>query len=98
MILEVATLDIKPGQESEFEATFKKAKAIILSQPGCISLELQHCMERSNRYVLLVQWEKLEDHTEGFRKSTEYQEWRRLLHHFYDPFPVVEHYTRVNLS
>jgi heme-degrading monooxygenase HmoA len=42
--------------------------------------------------LLLVQWGSLEDHTEGFRKSVDYQEWKRLLHHFYDPFPVVEHY------
>jgi len=48
-----------------------------------------------NRYILLVNWERLEDHTEGFRGSEEYQEWKKLLHHFYDPFPTVEHYESV---
>jgi heme-degrading monooxygenase HmoA len=48
-----------------------------------------------SRYLLLVSWERLEDHTEGFRKSPEYEEWRRLLHHFYDPFPTVEHFSLV---
>jgi len=42
--------------------------------------------------VLLVQWKRLEDHTIGFRQSPEYQRWKALLHHFYDPFPTVEHY------
>lgn len=60
---------------------------------GYVSHELQSCIEDGNKYLLLVQWETLEDHTEGFRGSPEYQEWRKLLHHFYDPFPVVEHYT-----
>ena len=60
--------------------------------PGYISHQLQHCIEKQNRYILLVKWEQLEDHTVGFRSSEQYQEWKRLLHHFYDPFPTVEHY------
>jgi heme-degrading monooxygenase HmoA len=60
--------------------------------PGFRSLRLSRCVERPNRYLLLVEWRRLEDHTEGFRNSPEYESWRVLLHHFYDPFPVVEHY------
>ena len=59
---------------------------------GFRSLRLERCLETPSRYLLLVEWDRLEDHTEGFRGSAEYQEWRRLLHHFYDPFPTVEHY------
>ena len=55
-------------------------------------------MERESRYLLLVNWETIEDHTEGFRGSAEYQQWRELLHHFYDPFPTVEHYSALELS
>jgi heme-degrading monooxygenase HmoA len=92
MILEVAILDIKPGCSREFEAAFQIAKDIIVTMPGYISHELQSCLEKGDRYILLVRWQTLEDHTIGFRQSAEYQEWRALLHHFYDPFPVVEHY------
>ena len=92
MILEVAILDVIPNQEQDFESAFAKASDIIASMPGYISHQLQRCIEKQNRYVLLVNWEKLEDHTVGFRGSEEYQEWRKLLHHFYDPFPTVEHY------
>ncbi len=92
MILEVAILDVIPGQENEFQASFAKASHIISSMSGYVSYQLQHCVERKNRYILLVNWEKLEDHTIGFRGSEQYQEWRKLLHHFYDPFPTVEHY------
>ena len=95
MILEVAILDLKPGMADEFEAAFKVASKIIAAVPGYISHELQHCLENSDRYILLVHWQKLEDHTIGFRQSPEYQEWRSLLHHFYDPFPTVEHYQMV---
>ncbi len=59
---------------------------------GYISHQLQRCIETPSRYILLVRWETLEDHTEGFRRSSEYQEWKNLLHHYYDPFPEVEHY------
>lgn len=95
MILEVAVLDVKPGQESEFEAAFTKAQKIISSMEGFGSCQLQKCIERKNRYLLLVNWETLEDHTIGFRESNEYQEWRDLLHHFYEPFPEVDHYQSV---
>jgi heme-degrading monooxygenase HmoA len=91
MILESATLDVRPGQELEFEAAFGEAKQIIASMPGFVSLELHRGIETSNRYLLLVRWDHLEDHTVGFRGSAQYQHWRALLHHFYDPFPTVEH-------
>lgn len=97
MILEVAILDVKPGVTEEFEAAFKTASPIIASISGYISHELQRCIETQYRYILLVRWQKLEDHTVGFRQSAEYQQWRSLLHHFYDPFPSVEHYELVQL-
>jgi len=96
MILEVAPLDVRPGQEASFEAAFAQAVPIIAASAGYISHELKRCLEKRSRYLLLVQWETLEHHTQGFRRSAQYQEWRRLLHHFYDPFPVVEHYEAVD--
>lgn len=95
MILEVAILDVKPGWEMEFEAAFGKAQEIISDIDGYVSHQLQRCLEKRNRYVLLVNWRTLEHHTKGFRGSAEYQEWRKLLHHFYEPFPDVEHYSVV---
>ena len=94
MILESAHLDVKPGQEANFEAAFDEAKSIIASMPGFIALELQRCIETRSRYLLLVHWRTLEDHTVGFRTSAQYRRWKALLHHFYDPFPTVEHYER----
>lgn len=91
-ILETAVLNIKPGSNREFEAAFIKATHIISAMPGYISHDLQKCIEVENQYLLLVHWQTLEDHTIGFRKSPEYQTWKQLLHHFYDPFPTVEHY------
>ena len=95
MILEHALLPVKPGQEADFESAFGKAKSIISQMPGFRRLTLSRCRERPSTYLLLVEWDRLEDHTEGFRGSAEYQEWRRLLHNFYEPFPTVEHYDQV---
>jgi heme-degrading monooxygenase HmoA len=91
-ILEAAPLQVKPGQSAEFERAFRQAQAIIASMPGYRSHELQRCMEREGQYLLLVRWDTVAHHEEGFRKSPGYQEWKRLLHHFYDPFPTVLHY------
>ncbi|WP_329742146.1 antibiotic biosynthesis monooxygenase [Dyella sp. A6] len=95
MILEVATLQVIPGQAAAFEAAFHEAQAIIASMPGYVSHELQRCIEQPDAYVLLVRWRTLEDHEEGFRKSSQYLAWKRLLHAFYDPFPTVLHYRQV---
>lgn len=95
MILEVAILDVKSGMQGDFESAFGEAQEIISSMSGYISHQLQKCIEKNNRYILFVHWENLEDHTKGFRDSPEYREWKALLHHFYDPFPVVEHYQLV---
>ncbi|WP_325895010.1 antibiotic biosynthesis monooxygenase family protein [Grimontia sp. NTOU-MAR1] len=95
MILEVAILNVLPGQKAEFETAFAKAQTIISAQKGYISHEVRRCLEQENRYILLVNWETLEDHTEGFRQSEGYLKWKTLLHHFYDPFPTVEHYESV---
>jgi len=92
MILEAAVLDVIPGKEAEFESAFAKASPLIASTDGYISHQLQHCMEAPNRYLLLVHWETLEAHTVGFRGSENFAEWKKMLHHFYDPFPVVQHY------
>ena len=95
MILEVAMLNVRTGEGPEFERVFERAQAIITSMPGYLSHQLHRCLEITDKYVLLVQWRSLEDHTIGFRESPRYQEWKRLLHHFYEPFPTVEHYMPV---
>lgn len=95
MVLEVAILYVKQNEEKEFEAAFLKAKEIISASKGYVSHQLQKCIEKERKYILLVKWESIIDHTEGFKKSERYKEWKELLHHFYDPFPVVEHYSEV---
>jgi heme-degrading monooxygenase HmoA len=95
LILEVAVLTVKPGEGDNFESAFRVAERIIATASGYISHELQRCLETENQYILLVRWQRLEDHTKGFRGSAAYVEWRRLLHHFYEPLPTVEHYLPV---
>jgi len=95
MILESAPLQIRIGQSAAFELAFREAQGIIASMPGYISHELQRCLEREDHYLLLVRWENVAAHEEGFRKSAQYQDWRKLLHHYYDPFPTVLHYESV---
>ena len=72
-----------------------EAKGIIAAMPGFISMFVSRCMERPSTYLLIVEWERLEDHVDGFRRSDQYQVWRCLLHEFYEPFPVVEHFEPV---
>lgn len=95
MILEIAQLHIRSGQEKQFEASYIEASKIISAMHGYISHELMRCLETEGHYMLLVNWQSLEDHTVGFRNSPQFQEWKRLLHHFYEPLPTVQHYEAV---
>lgn len=95
MITEIALLKIKQGQSTAFEEAFIQAQSIIESMNGYIQHELQQCLEEDDKYMLVVRWKTIEDHTIGFRQSKQYNEWKKLLHHFYDPFPIVEHYKRI---
>lgn len=92
MILEHAILNVRPGESPAFRLALEHALPLISATPGFIRLEVKPCLEIPDRYLLLVEWQTLEAHTQGFRGSDSYQKWRTLLHHFYDPFPVVEHY------
>jgi heme-degrading monooxygenase HmoA len=92
MILEHAILSIMPGESAAFENAMREARSLISATPGFQKIEVRRCIESKDRYLLLVWWDTLEAHTEGFRKSERYEPWRKALHHFYEPFPLVEHY------
>ena len=96
MILEVAILDVRPGRSEAFERDFAEAQVLVAQIPGYQRHELRRCLEDRDRYLLLIWWDTLEAHTEGFRGSPQYERWRELLHHYYDPFPTVEHYEVVD--
>ena len=96
MIVEHGVLPIRPGREAEFEAAFAKARPLISAQPGFLGISMSRSIESPNLYLLLVQWETVEDHTEGFRKSPEFPQWRALLHEFYDSPPVIEHFAAID--
>ncbi|WP_274571169.1 antibiotic biosynthesis monooxygenase [Neisseria leonii] len=95
MINEFARLNVRPGQTGEFETAFTQAAGIIRKMPGFIRLNLHRHHDEAGIYLLHVQWQNIESHRNGFRESPEYRQWRALLHHFYDPFPVVEYFETI---
>jgi len=97
VITEHALLSVTPGRETEFEHAFAQARPIIASMPGFLDLHLLRGIERESTFLLLVDWESVEHHEVGFRQSAEYQEWRALLHHFYEPMPLVEHFRDLSI-
>lgn len=92
MILEHAILDVAPAETADYEAALREALPLIKETPGFIRLDVRPCLEKPGRYLLLVEWRELQDHTVGFRASERYQAWKNLLHRFYTPFPLVEHF------
>ncbi len=92
MIVEHAILQVRSGQAEAFEAAMTEARPLVANQPGFHSIEVRKSDDDPERYLLLIVWDRIESHREGFRQSPEYQQWRTLLHPFYDPMPVVNYY------
>jgi heme-degrading monooxygenase HmoA len=92
MILELALLQVRSGEESAFEAAMAEAKPLIAASPGFLGIEVRPAIETPGLYLLLVRWESVADHREGFRQSVRYEQWRALLHPFYDPMPIVDYF------
>lgn len=96
MVTEHVIMSVLPGREAEFEAAFAQAKHVIAGADGCRSVSVSRSVETATNYLLLVEWDSVEHHMEGFRNSEAFVEWRRLLGHLYEPGPTVEHYTLVD--
>lgn len=92
MILEHALLSIKPGQSAAFEAAMAEARPLIAASPGFRSIAVRKACDVPGQYLLLVEWDDIASHRDGFRQSARYEQWRALLHRFYDPMPVVGYF------
>jgi heme-degrading monooxygenase HmoA len=93
MITEIADLRVAPGTQKTFVVALKRGLDTVLSKsPGYVSHQIQHCIESPERYLLLITWETLEDHTVGFRQSEAYAEWRSIVGPFFVQPPIVEHF------
>ena len=95
MVLEIAQIDIKPGQEAEFEAGVAKAAPLFKRAKGCKAMSLQRSAEKPGRYRLFITWDTVENHTVDFRGSADFQEWRKLVGHCFASPPEVEHVSEV---
>ena len=95
MILEHALITVRPQAHREFEAALSEARAVISASPGFGSLRLLRGVESPDRYLLLVEWATLEDHTVGFRESPAFAEWRSHIGPFFDSPPEVDHFDPV---
>jgi heme-degrading monooxygenase HmoA len=97
-VLEHALLPVRPGDEDAFERALAEAVPLVASIPGFRGIRVSRGVERPGTYLLLIGWDSVEAHETGFRGSPQYGRWRELLHHFYEPFPVVEHFDPVPLE
>ena len=92
MILEHVLIEVAAERSDDYLAAFAEARPLVLRQPGCRSCRLLPRLEGGGNFLLLIEWEQVEDHTKGFRRSADYRRWSELLHPFYDVFPTVNYF------
>lgn len=93
MVLEIADITVHPGSEDDFVAAYREAAMLLSSAPGCRSVRLTRGIESPARFVLIVEWDSVEAHTEGFRESADFGRWRELVGPYFAGTPRVEHFT-----
>jgi heme-degrading monooxygenase HmoA len=96
MILELADIRIRPGENAAFEEAIRRGLQTVLSQAkGFQGYKVNKGIENSERYLLQVFWDTLEDHTIGFRESEAFAQWRAIVGPYFAAAPVVEHFDLV---
>ncbi len=98
MIREIASIDVRHGDEAAFETGVEKALPLFMAAEGCLGVRLERGIERPSHYLLVVEWRTVEDHTIGFRQSPAFAEWRALVGDYFAKPPEVEHVRQVELS
>jgi heme-degrading monooxygenase HmoA len=96
MVLEVALIDIRPGQEDAFAAAYVRARPLVTSTPGCRSVRMTRGVESPSRFVLLVEWDSVEAHVDNFRGCERFGQWRAIIGPYFANPPTVEHFTDVD--
>ncbi|MFZ5540722.1 MAG: antibiotic biosynthesis monooxygenase family protein [Pseudomonadota bacterium] len=94
MILEVADIRIRPGEQAAFDAAIRRGvETVIARAKGFRGYKINKGVESPERYLLMIFWDTIEDHTVGFRGSPAFAEWRAMVGPFFAQPPQVEHYT-----
>ena len=97
MIVETAFMTVKEGAEDDFLAALQEAQKFLLQSPGCRGLRVHQGVEQPQTFLLLIEWNTLADHIEGFRESPAFNSWREILGPFFIEVPRVEHWAPAKL-
>lgn len=91
MVLEIASFEIRRGEEDAFAAAYRRARPILTGAPGCRSVRMTRGIESPSRFVMLVEWDELDSAERGFRQTDRLGRWRSLLEPFFAAPPTIEH-------
>jgi heme-degrading monooxygenase HmoA len=91
MVLEVADIEVRPGEEEKFVAAYRTVRDVLVGTPGCRTVRMTRGIESSSRFVLLVEWDDVAAHEENFRGTERFLAWRAAIGPFFAAPPHVEH-------
>jgi heme-degrading monooxygenase HmoA len=95
VVLEVAEISVTPGREAEFAAAYRTARELVAVSPGLRSIRMTQGIETPSRFVLLIEWDSVEAHEQGFRETDRYVKWREAIGPYFAKPPLVEHFSDV---
>lgn len=96
MVLEVADIHVRPGTQEQFLIAYRGARDVLATADGCRSVRMTQCVETPTRFVLLVEWDSVDAHEQGFRATDRFTAWRAAIGPFFAQPPLVEHVVDVD--
>ena len=94
MILEIADITIPCGKQAEFDEAIQRGLETVISRAeGFRGYKVNKGVESPERYILMIYWETLENHTVDFRGGPLFAQWRAIVGSYFAKPPVVEHFT-----
>jgi heme-degrading monooxygenase HmoA len=95
MVLEVTLIDVLPGRADDFLAAYQNARTLVAGAPGCRSVQLKRGTDSVNRFMLLTEWDSLDDHEHHFRRTERFAQWRALIGGSLAQPPLAEYFTDI---
>ena len=98
VVFEHATVSVDPARAREFESVLVEATGVLARAEGFLGVDVLRCLEQGGRYVLVVRWRALEDHTVTYRNSELASEFRSFIGPYLVTAPEVLHHVPVALE
>jgi len=92
VIVEYIRYKIDPSRNGEFEDAYRNAGVFLDGSPHCERWEVARCVDEPDKQIVRIEWDSVEGHLQGFRRSPEFRPFLEATGPFYNDIEEMTHY------